>query len=208
MSDELFKKAIKDFKAAESDYEKRIKAMGEFNPGEKEKELEALYNEHVPIKFRDANPKDLNPILSNFLFNKELTFCWIYGGTGTGKTFELYKLKKWLIKENMAPLRIINETDLNHEKNTSGFIAIDDVGLSNNLNRANSLIELYYSIISKKYENEIKMIFTSNFSVDQWLKNNLEYNPEICARIGSRMSNNRLEILLQGKDRRKYPDNK
>lgn len=196
MSRHLFEKALENFLSMAPAIEAAAKKFS----------ADVTNEDHsFPEEYKNVKSSDVPEKLLEFVRNKDLLFCWIYGGTGTGKTHALHALRKYQIERGFLPVRIIKEIDLTHETSTRGPIAIDDVGLSTNPNRLHSLIETYFSIIEKKYESGVKIIFTSNFSIADWLNKNMPYNADICKRIGSRMSNNRMEILLDGIDQRKYP---
>lgn len=149
--------------------------------------------------------KNIDVRIKGFLNNDKL-FCWINGITGTGKTYSLYAIRLNQIFKHEMPfewLDIIKETDFNYKIDYKGFIAIDDIGISLNENRNINLSDLYFSMIDYKVENNEKLILTSNYSYETWIKSMAKVNVMNASRIDSRISGNIDCITLTGADRRK-----
>jgi len=137
-------------------------------------------------------------------FKSEKLFCWIHGGTGTGKTYSLYAYLIYQIVNSLKNyLKIIKEVNFNYKIELNDNIAIDDVGISEQANRNINLSDLYYELIDYKLERKQKLIFTSNVDIDTWLKNMQKVNSLNSDRIRSRLQNNLVCINLTGIDQRK-----
>ena len=161
-----------------------------------------VINKTCPEIFRAARIKDVDSRIIDFFKSDDL-FCWIHGGTGTGKTHSIYALRNSAIIQERPVVKIVKEYDLDYKKTYNGFIAIDDVGLSENDNYSRLLLDIYMNIIDSHLERNEKIIFTSNFYLNTWLKKQSRVNEMTAIRIESRMSNKTKVIELKGSDKRR-----
>ena len=179
----------------------------------------------IPSRFIHVDyNKDVLPFIKDCVDNFKITKkgLYLYGTAGTGKTHTAYAICKKLSEEGQEVvvfksteiLRIIKEEINNHNQGTifdssgsfgktyssflegindfKGLLFIDDFGTEK---ESEWVIETFYSIIDKKYEDEIPVIITSNFKLD-------EINEKMGDRFASRIAQMCEIIPMVGGDRR------
>lgn len=161
---------------------------------------------NIPAKFQNnCFFEKIDERIKNFLISPEI-FLWIYGKTGNGKTYSLYAILIEHILKNKNiydRLYIVNESEFNYKTHIRNFIVLDDVSLSKKENRNICLADDYYNLINYKYENNKKLIMTSNFDVATWIKSIALVNEMAARRIESRFHNNLITVNLGDQDLRK-----
>lgn len=164
------------------------------------KTIPKLYIDSGIMNYREELYAEYN------LFNEsDKLIFWIYGGTGTGKTYLANSIKIKRYMESCGKMAIIKEHDINYDivdRLKSSLICIDDVGRTSVPGRCVSLLSYYYEIIDHKVEHKKKMIVTSNYEPLEWLHKMGKYGGGDVGPIGSRLSGITYSNNLTGKDRR------
>lgn len=174
----------------------------------------------TPLRFLNAKYEDIPTEIQTCCDKMRETRkgLYVHGSVGTGKTHILWALKNKFderCKENAlrninGPYsRVYNTTELLHEirsqfdrKNENDTLSelleykdillLDDIGAEK---ISDWVMETFYMLINRRYENMIPTIFTSNFSTD-----------ELAERIGDRTASRIVEMCdifnLSGQDRR------
>ena len=141
--------------------------------------------------------------VKDFIKNKKV-FLWIYGPNGTGKTSAINAVKiKQIIDNSINILNSVNELNFSYMTNIKDFIAIDDVYKLKSQERLRYLLPCYYGLINYKRENREKVIFTSNYSLEDFLRNIARIDSDIASAIQDRMQGLTVEVLLDGQSLRK-----
>lgn len=159
-------------------------------------------------KFEDV-PEDVREKFSKIMQSRR--GLYLYGSVGTGKTHIAYALKKHLDEQTRFRAEFWNTSELMQDikedfdrdaySKTRTFdrmtdekmpIFLDDIG-SEKL--TDWVLERFYLIINRKYNDMIPVIFTSNYSIE-----------ELAERIGDRIASRIVEmcdiIKIDGPDRR------
>ena len=141
--------------------------------------------------------------LKNF-YNNDNIFLWIHSRTnGNGKTSAMYSFIMKQIEDcKIYTNRIINECNFNYQVDIKD-IFVDDVFKVKIPDRLKNLIPLYYNLINYKRENREKIIFTSNYSLSEFLKEISVYDKDIASAIHDRMFNITDSIEMTGESYRK-----
>ena len=167
----------------------------------------------IPARYASAKYEDV-PENIRQKFGKILQSrrgLYLHGGVGTGKTHIAYALKKKLDKHTQLKADFWNTSELMQEikedfdrdaySKTRVFdkmteekmpFFLDDIG-SEKL--TDWVLERFYLIINRKYNEMVPIIFTSNYSIE-----------ELADRIGDRIASRIVEmcdiIKIDGPDRR------
>jgi DNA replication protein DnaC len=145
--------------------------------------------------------------VKSFINNSKI-FLWIYGKNGVGKTSILNAIKINQIMNNKIHfLEIINECNFSYLTDIKNFLAIDDVYKLKDNQRLRYLLPLYYNLINTKWENQEKLIFTSNFSLYDFINEIAAFDDDTARAIQDRMHNLTEVIHLQGESFRKKNNN-
>lgn len=174
---------------------------------------DSIINMGVPPIYESADidkcPKDIKKWIQGDR-NKKGLYMW--GPVGTGKTYSAYAMYK-MIRANRIPVKISNSTSLLNEirddftyssrdqfyrrkfdawMDHEGVMIIDDIGSEKPTEWA---LQTFYSLINKRYEQNLPTIFTSNYSIE-----------EIADRLGDRIASRIVEMCeikkIDGEDRR------
>lgn len=165
------------------------------------KRYESVKYEDAPEKIRAAFDK----------IRETRRGLYIFGPVGTGKTHIAYALKKkwdetsrysadfWNTSELMQEIK--DDFDRDNYSKTHRFdkimeekepLFLDDIG-SEKL--TDWVLERFYLIINRKYNDMLPVIFTSNYSIE-----------DLAARVGDRIASRIVEmcdiIKIDGEDRR------
>lgn len=154
-------------------------------------------------RYHDADTKKLSPAIVKAVENsiEEDKGLFIYGNTGTGKTYTLYALAKNRGEvDNFVSMLVEYRdymqkgcyfdrlTDMTRQK----YLFIDDIG-SEKL--SDFVVEFLYLIVNKRYENMGRTVFSTNLSLEK-------FGERYGDRILSRISEMCVLVELQGNDRR------
>lgn len=170
----------------------------------------------TPQRFETAKwedvPKDIQTHLVTIREHRK--GLYIHGGVGTGKTHLLYAIKKGHEEKEVpvATVRVYNCTEMLRQMREDfnktdkfdhydlledllsyrGLLMIDDIG-SEKL--SDWVLETFYLLVNKRYEENIPTIFTSNLKIG-----------ELADRIGDRTVSRIVELCkivsLDGEDKR------
>lgn len=167
----------------------------------------------IPKRYEDVKYEDAPEGVRNYFekIRETRKGLYIYGPIGTGKTHIAFALKKkwdetsrysadfWNTSELMQEIKDDFDRD-NYSKthrfekmmDEKGVIFLDDIG-SEKLTEW--VLERFYLIINKKYNDMLPIIFTSNYSIE-----------DLAARVGDRIASRIVEmcdiIKTDGEDRR------
>ena len=179
----------------------------------------------VPKAYIDADISKIEPQIAKQwedIFHRiaPLRFFYLYGGTGVGKTYTAYAIKKLLSDNNHSAVVVKNTAIIKAIKNSfnfcrdddprfdeilddndflrdislyKGLLIIDDIGSAEKDTPA--VIDRYFEIIDERSENGRPMSFTSNFSPNELV-------PKIGKRTVDRMMMECDPIELVGINRR------
>lgn len=165
----------------------------------------------IPERFKNTKwndvPKSLKSIVE--LIPKTRKGIYLHGGVGSGKTHIVYAIAEYVYTKLRFESRVINSADMLNDirdcfenrfqgdfidelKGYRGMLIIDDIGVE----RINDwVLEQFYVIINKRYNDVLPTIFTSNLSVSQ-----------LSDRIGERVASRIVEMCdvyeLTNTDRR------
>jgi DNA replication protein DnaC len=171
----------------------------------------------VPARYEKAKYEDV-PENVRVLFEhirKTRRGIYLYGGVGTGKTHCAYALYRstyekigangrfWNVTELLREIRKDMERDKYDKRRVEedlmdfrGILFLDDIG-SENL--TDWVLETFYLIINKRYENMLPNIYTSNYNLE-----------ELSERLGDRITSRLIEscdiVHMEGEDRRLITD--
>jgi len=166
----------------------------------------------IPLRYREASYEEVpEQIKGNFQEIKvSRKGLYIYGDVGTGKTHISYALHKNCFRENGIYSRFKNTVEFFKEirddisKHASdrlkpldiadykGVVIFDDVGVEK---VTDFVLENFYLVVNKRYNDMLPTIFTSNFNLD-------ELSDRLGDRIPSRIAEMCHIVKLEGKDRR------
>lgn len=156
------------------------------------------------MKYKTAKIEDLSNEFKDIVkkANEEKKGIFVYGNTGTGKTHALYALANRKNKKVRNFLETLIEcrdalkngyyseklSDISREE----FLFIDDIGSETT---SDFVIELLYLLVNRRYEKELRTVFSTNLSLDEF-KN--RYGDRILSRIGEMC----ILFEMKGEDRR------
>jgi len=178
-------------------------------PEQKESNFERM-EKNIPLRYLDADTKNIDSRIINWLKEQKNEFLFIHGPCGTGKTYASCAITMRL-RAKKIPCKLVFSSDLFAslrrsfnkktwegseediiERHTGKKITIfDDVGAEKT---SEYVIESWYNIINKRYNDMLPTIFTSNYSLD-------EINNKMSDRIASRLASGTV-IKLSGADKR------
>lgn len=170
----------------------------------------------TPLRYESAKWHDVPKKIQDHIktIREHRKGLYIHGGVGTGKTHLLYGIKKGH-EEKEVPVntvRIYNCTEMlrqmrddfnktdkydNHDLledllSYRGLLMIDDIGTEK---LSEWVLETFYLLVNKRYEENIPTIFTSNLKIG-----------ELADRIGDRTVSRIVELCeivsLDGDDKR------
>jgi len=167
----------------------------------------------VPARYEKAKYEDVQENIRGMFEKMRETRkgMYIYGGAGTGKTHTAYALYQntfdkigvyrrfWNVTELLRDIRQDMDRDRYEKRRTEddlmefrGVLFLDDFGAEK---MTDWVLETFYLIINKRYENMLPTIFTSNFTIK-----------ELAERIGDRITSRLVEtcdiVPMEGADRR------
>lgn len=166
-----------------------------------------------PQRFEEAFPDRLHPRIKEWAENTDgSSGLYIYGGVGTGKTFNIYALAK-LIRMNMIRVKVKNfpdwldelrqsydkfnaEQDIKDELRDEAILMIDDIGSEK---QTEWVQEIIYRLINNRYEQIRPTIFSSNLSLSEIAG---KYGERIASRIVEMVGGEEGIIKIDGEDRR------
>lgn len=170
------------------------------------------WNPKIPIRYKEARyedvPENIREKFTSII--KTRRGIYIFGDVGTGKTHIAYSLHSsqypvaycsrfWNTTELLHEIRADFARDINDKRRTeeelmslNRLLFLDDVGAEK---ITDWVMETFYLIINKRYNDMLPIIFTSNYSIK-----------ELVERIGDRIASRIVEtcdiIELKGVDRR------
>lgn len=167
----------------------------------------------VPARYEKAKYEDVPENIRGMFEKMRETRkgMYIYGGAGTGKTHTAYALYRstydkigvyarfWNTAELLRDIRLDMDRDAYSKHRTEddlmefkGVLFLDDIGAEK---LSDWVLETFYLLINKRYENMLPTIYTSNFSMK-----------ELAERIGDRFASRLMEtcdiVPMVGEDRR------
>jgi len=172
----------------------------------------------IPERYKNADlkkvPKDILEAFEDIF--KSHTGLYIHGNVGCGKTYIAYALYKktlethkaefWNVSELLEEIRLDYERD-NYSKTRhnerlnsfTGLLFLDDIGAER---ITDWVLDRFYLLINKRYENMLPTVFTSNLTVK-----------ELAERVGDRIASRIVEgcniVKKEGKDMRvAFPHNR
>lgn len=166
----------------------------------------------IPERYKTATyahiPKEIQSAVETMKDHRK--GLYIFGAVGTGKTHIAYALKDYYDKEKKGAIiwgttELLREMrqDINREPeekkrvdqilmDTPMPVILDDVGAEK---MSDWVLETFYLIINKRYNDMLPIICTSNFSIG-----------DLASRIGDRTASRLVEMCLlfelDGKDKR------
>jgi DNA replication protein DnaC len=155
----------------------------------------------TPKEFINADIKNIDKRLISFMRN-EKRFCWISGVKGSGKTYNLYAIRNFLIlNKGYIYFDVQMEGELCYDVNFKKIDAVDNLGISES--KFKFLADYYFNLIDWSWKQHKKLYLTSTLSYSKWIEILSKYNTESAEAIASRFSNNIEIIELTGDDKRK-----
>lgn len=167
---------------------------------------------NIPLRYEKASFSSVSPEIKKAFdkIRKDRRGIYLHGSVGTGKTHTLYALAKQLKEENFKVM-VHNSTEfiynikrefdlqpidrehiLERTLEFKGVLFIDDIGAEK---MTDWVLETFYLIINKRYEERLPTVFTSNCTI-----------AELAERIGDRSASRIVEsceiVELSGQDRR------
>ena len=155
------------------------------------------------MKFKEADRKNLDPETTKAIekANKEDKGLFIYGNTGTGKSYTLHAIAKDKgFVHNFIELLLEFRNSLNkgyYKDNVEAlcekkFLFIDDIGSETT---SDYVLEFLYLVINKRYESMKRIALTTNLSLE-------EFEQRYGARILSRIAEMCIVHEIKGEDKR------
>lgn len=190
--------------------------MGAYSNGFRDafnKHQRETWTPKLPLRYSDAKWSDIPPSIQSAFDDSKRTKkgFYIYGGVGSGKTHAAYALyrnalrvsdnipKFWNTTELFRELRLdVSRQDCDKRMveielmNCPGILFLDDVGAEK---ISDWVLETFYLIINKRYNDMLPIIFTSNYNI-----------ADLSERLGDRIVSRIVEscniVKLDGNDRR------
>ena len=172
--------------------------------------LMLMAREGTPTRFQDADffmmDKKLQKAAEKII-DGEKKGLYLFGGCGCGKTYsvwamyQMFRFNEMDIKvESMVDILYKLKKDFNSSdpkyydfiRNYKGVLVIDDLGSEKITDWA---MEMFYSIINKRYEENRTTIITSNLSIEEISK---KYGDRLASRIVGMCD----IIKIEGEDKR------
>ena len=167
----------------------------------------------IPLRYENSQYKDVPVNIRKSFENikESRQGIYIHGGVGTGKTHIAYALHKESVETAKVLSQFWNTTELFREIRLDisrtpeekkhieeelmanrTLLILDDIGAEK---ISDWVLEVFYLIINRRYENMLPTIFTSNLPIS-----------ELAERIGDRTVSRIVEmckvVRVDGKDRR------
>lgn len=169
----------------------------------------------IPTRYKEVKESDIPKKIQDFIKNIKThkKGLYIHGTVGSGKTHLMYAIGKFAEdKQIVSPIWVFNSTDLlrqlREDFNSSdkyenkhlfqkllefrGLLMIDDIGAEK---LSDWVLETFYLIINKRYEEVFPTIFTSNYPLE-----------DLAEKVGDRTVSRIIEscdvLPLSGKDKR------
>lgn len=170
-----------------------------------------------PARYADVDLAKIDPKLQEYAKSIKLNGegRFIFGPVGTGKTFALHAIAKYIVEERGGPARVWNFTDAlrdikddwdrhwTDKKHTAetlreykGILMLDDIGAEK---ATEWVVETLYGIINWRYERRMPIVLTSNVGLD---KISEAYGDRIASRIVEMVGGKAGIIHIGGEDRR------
>jgi DNA replication protein DnaC len=132
---------------------------------------------------------------------KEKKGIFIYGDTGSGKTYALHALSKnkgqvdnfvYLLCEFRDYMQKGHYYEMLREYTAKQYLFIDDIGAEKT---SEFVIEFLYILVNKRYENLKRTVFSTNLSLK-------EFQERYGDRLISRLSEMCVFVEIKGEDKR------
>lgn len=140
---------------------------------------------------------------------------FLWGPVGTGKTYALHGMARYLMEERGAPAHVFNFADTLREtradfdrpyaekcradewlRTFKGVAMIDDIGAEK---PSEWVLEVLYAIVNYRYERKLPTVFTSNIGMADI---GVVYGDRIASRIVEMCGGSDGIVKLTGQDRR------
>jgi len=153
------------------------------------------------MKYKKANIENLEEEVKEALKKKKGLF--VYGGTGTGKTYTLHaianhkmgKVNNFLPLVNQAKSQVRYLSRFVSDICSQDYLFLDDLGAETT---STWIVDLLYMIINRRYEKEKPVFLSTNLTLE-----------EFQARYGDRIMSRLVEMCefveLKGEDKRLEP---
>ena len=160
----------------------------------------------IPKRYEDADIEKVSKVLQDAIRDskeKQGMGIFMFGSTGTGKTYTLYaiskkydiKVESWIdIMEDMKSRMSNNQSvgDMIDNLTSEKCLAIDDIGAENQTNYSQ---EKFYMIINRMYNKMSRVFLSTNLTLEQF---QTKYGERLFSRIAEMC-----EIVeLTGEDKR------
>ena len=155
------------------------------------------------MRYKEAKTENLDQYTKNAIEASiaESKGLFIYGDTGTGKTYTMHALSKGRGEvENFVAL-LVEFRDFMQKgfyfekiKELVGqeYLFIDDIGAEK---LSDFVVEFLYLVVNKRYENMKRTVFATNLTLEEFQK---RYGDRILSRISEMC----ILVELKGNDRR------